>query len=124
MSCLVEWFPNRRAKAILISGEAHGNYPLGWNKDRWQWLFWSTRLNATEYRFFQHVDSGYKKIEDFSNESIGVLKPSNIYKSLLHIRASLLADKEITFTIASQSAATGVSMSKLSAKHVDLYILT
>lgn len=119
MSCLVECFPNRRSKAMMKSGEAHGNYPLGWNTDREKWLLWSPKLNSTEYGFFQHSHSDYKKIEDFSDKSIGALKPSNIHNSLVRIQASLLAEKGSTFIIAPQSSATGISMGKLSAKRID-----
>lgn len=119
LSCVLECFPNRRSKAMLKSGLAHGNYPLGWNKDREKWLHWSPKINSSEYGFFINNKKSYKTIEDFIGKTIGVFGPSNTHKTLLNIQKELSETQGKTFTISVQPSSTGINMRKLSVDRLD-----
>jgi polar amino acid transport system substrate-binding protein len=119
LSCVLECFPNRRSKAMLMSGLAHGHYPLAWNSDREEWLSWSPKLNASEYGFFVNDQHTYKKMEDFIGKTIGVFGPSNAHKELLRIQNKLLIKQGKTFIVSVQPSPTGINMKKLSANRLD-----
>lgn len=119
LSCLLECFPNRRSKAMLKSGAAHGNYPLGWNEGRSKWLIWSPKLNASEYGFYQNNKTNYSTIEDFFDKTVGVFGPSNTQNSLTVIRDKLLKKTSKTFNISVQPGFSGANMRKLSFGRID-----
>ena len=119
LSCVLECFPNRRSKAMLASGLAHGHYPLGWNADREQWLSWSPKLNSSEYGFFIHQKNRYQKTEDFIGKTIGVFGPSHAHNALLKIQNKLLIEQGKTFIVSVQPSPTGINMKKLSVNRLD-----
>lgn len=119
LACLIECFPNRRSKAMLKSGAAHGNYPLGWNADRDKWMIWSPKVNAVEYGFYRHKESNYQTVDDYVGKVIGVFGPSNTQKSLTKIRDELYVKKGKTFEISVQPSSTGVNIRKLSIGRLD-----
>lgn len=77
-------YPNRRSKSVLKEGKVNANFPLGWNKERDKWLYWSLPLMSTEYGFFTRVSERdeFNEIDDFSGQKVGVFGPSNTSYSL------------------------------------------
>lgn len=50
---LIGLYPNRRSKVVVKRGEMDAIFPLGWNKQRDSWLYWSIPLVAVKYGFLQ-----------------------------------------------------------------------
>lgn len=104
---------------MLRSGAAHGNYPLGWNVDRDQWLHWSPKLNASEYGFYQNNNTDYTDVESFIGKTVGVFGPSNTQRSLTTIKDKLYRKHKKTFHVSIQPNASGNNMRKLSFGRID-----
>jgi polar amino acid transport system substrate-binding protein len=119
LACIVECFPNRRAKAMLEMGAAHGAYPLGRDSTREKWLIWSPELNATEYGFYRKKGSNYSTINDFIGKTVGVFEPSNALKSLVEHQDVLRQKNGNTFTISIQPSSTGLNIRKLAMGRLD-----
>jgi polar amino acid transport system substrate-binding protein len=119
MSCLVECFPNRRAKSMLKSGAAHGNYPLGWNIDREQWLHRSPSINFAEHIFYKRDSDNINNINDFANKKIGVFGPSNLSWTLDKIQQKMAKTTGEQFDISVLPESNGNNMKKLSFGRID-----
>ncbi len=119
LSCLLECFPNRRSKSMLKSGEAHGNYPLGWNTNHDQWLYWSPKLHKGEYGFFHNQNNVIKNTDELAGKVVGVFGPGNTSLSLDKLQQKLANNNQQSFDIYMQPASTGSNMHKLSLNRID-----
>lgn len=85
LECPVVVLPWGRAQDLVRRGGAEVLFPIGWNKDRGEWLRPSSAVVRTEYGFFANAASGYSYVaeEDLIGRKIGVYGPSNT-SHLLH----------------------------------------
>ncbi len=90
--CDFQYYPNRRSKKYMELGLVSGNIPLGWNKKRSQWMYFSIPLLTTSYSFYGQVndDFSYRDLPDLEGKKIGVFGPSNTQNTLEIIRASMI----------------------------------
>ena len=115
--------PNRRSKNVLKTGEVNGNFPLGWNKGRDEWIYFTIPLMTTEYGFFVRKDNPmkYQGIKDIEGYKVGVFGPSNTSNSLAKIQKGMKEGGLSPITIDLQANATGSGMKKLVGKRFDAY---
>lgn len=120
-TCGIQLLSNRRSKAVLKMGQVNGNFPLGWNKERDQWLYWTPPLMTVEYGIFVNSQATRppKTIEDLQGETVGVFGPSNTSHFLEKINASLKAANLKPFRIDMVPNEDGSNMKKLNLKRLD-----
>jgi polar amino acid transport system substrate-binding protein len=117
----IQLLSNRRSKAVLKTGQVNGNFPLGWNKQRDQWLYWTPPLMTVEYGIFvnSQVTRPPKTIEDLQGQTVGVFGPSNTSHSLEKINASIKAANLKPLRIDMVPNEDGSNMKKLNLKRLD-----
>lgn len=120
-TCGIQLFSNRRSKAVLKTGQVNGNFPLGWNKERDQWLYWTPPLMTAEYGMFVNSQATQppKTIEDLQGKTVGVFGPSNTSHSLKKINTSLKAANLKPFQIDMVPNEDGRNMKKLNLERLD-----
>lgn len=121
--CDYQMLPNRRSKQVLKDGIVNGNFPLGWNKGRDEWLWFTIPLMKTEYGFFSKKDSQleYTKLDDIQGMTVGVFGPSNTSNSLEKIRQQMEAQGLKPIIINMHPNADGTGLKKLALGRLDLY---
>ena len=121
--CKYEFMPNRRSKMTLENGTVNGNFPLGWNKERDKWLWFTIPLMKTEYGFFARADSQltYRTLEDLQGLTIGVFGPSNTSNALEQIQRKVKAEGLKPIQIEMHPNADGTGMKKVAAGRYPLY---
>ncbi len=121
--CTYKIMPNRRSKRTLKSGSVNGNFPLGWNKGRDKWLWFTIPLMKTEYGFFAHSDHklAYRKLEDIQGMKVGVFGPSNTATSLQQIQKKMKEEGLKPIQIEMHPNADGTGLKKVAAGRYPLY---
>jgi polar amino acid transport system substrate-binding protein len=121
--CSYQQMPNRRSKKTLREGIVNGNFPLGWNKGRDGWLWFTIPLMKTEYGFFGRDDNEfrYSKLEDIQGLKVGVFGPSNTSNSLEKIRNEMKERGLKPIQIEMHPNADGRGLKKVSAGRFPLY---
>ena len=123
IDCEYHGMPNRRSKLTLKDGTVNGNFPLGWNKERDGYLWFTIPLMKTEYGFFAKADSTfeYKQLKDLEGMTVGVFGPSNTSYSLQKIREQMKAQGLKPIEIDMTPNADGTGLKKVAAGRVQLY---
>jgi polar amino acid transport system substrate-binding protein len=123
IACEYQNMSNRRSKQTLKDGTVNGNFPLGWNKERDGYLWFTIPLMKTEYGFFVKADSTfeYKKLKDLEGMTVGVFGPSNTSYSLQKIREQMKAQGLRPIEIDMTPNADGTGLKKVAAGRVQLY---
>ena len=121
--CEYQMMPNRRSKQTLKDGSVKGNFPLGWNKERDGYLWFTIPLMKTEYGFFSKADSPfeYKTLKDIEGMTVGVFGPSNTSYSLEKIRDQMKAQGLKPIQIDMRPNADGTGLKKVALGRVQLY---
>jgi polar amino acid transport system substrate-binding protein len=121
--CEYQSMPNRRSKQTLKDGTVNGNFPLGWNKDRDGYLWFTIPLMKTEYGFFAKADSTfeYKTLKDLEGMTVSVFGPSNTSHSLQKIREQMKAQGLKPIEIDMHPNADGTGLKKVALGRVQLY---
>ncbi len=119
LSCLLECFPNRRAKAMFKAGHAHGNYPLAWNPEREGHFIWSPKINSSGYAYYRNQLSTINNESDLTGKTVGVFGPSNVSRYLYALQKDLMDSGESSFFISMEPLSKGNNFSKLSANRID-----
>jgi polar amino acid transport system substrate-binding protein len=121
--CTYELLPNRRSKLVLEDGTVNGNFPLGWNKERDTWLWFTIPLMKTVYGFFAHGGSQlkYNSLKDIEGLTIGVFGPSNTSASLTQIQKRMTSDGLKPIEIDMHPNADGTGLKMVAAGRYPLY---
>lgn len=121
--CDYKFMPNRRSKLTLKVGSVNGNFPLGWNKGRDKWLWFTIPLMKSEYGFFARSTSQlmYTKLEDIQGLRIGVFGPSNTSNSLKAIREKMKKEGLKPIRIDMHPNADGTGLKKVVVGRYPLY---
>lgn len=121
--CTYEIMPNRRSKLTLRNGTVNGNFPLGWNKGRDKWLWFSIPLMKTEYGFFARSDSHltYHSLKDLEGLTVGVFGPSNTSNSLRQIQKKMESQGLKPIRIEMHPNADGTGLKMVAAGRYPLY---
>ena len=121
--CEYHNMPNRRSKQTLKDGTVNGNFPLGWNKERDQWLWFTIPLMKTEYGFFSKADSGleYTNQKDIQGMTVGVFGPSNSSHSLKKIQQQMEGQALKPIQIEMHPNADGTGLKKVALGRIQLY---
>ena len=123
LDCDYQNMPNRRSKQTLKSGTVNANFPLGWNKNRDAWLWFTIPLMKTEYGFFSKVGSTfeYTRLEDIEGMKVGVFGPSNTSHSLEKIREQMKTQGLKPIQIDMHPNADGTGLKKVAFGRLQLY---
>ena len=123
LDCEYHNMPNRRSKQTLKSGAVNANFPLGWNKDRDAWLWFTIPLMKTEYGFFSRAGGTlkYTRLEDIEGMRVGVFGPSNTSHSLEKIREQMKAQGLKPIQIDMHPNADGTGLKKVAAGRLQFY---
>jgi polar amino acid transport system substrate-binding protein len=122
-TCSTIMVPNRRSKQMLKNGDVNGAYPLGWNKKRTKWLYFSVPLLTTQYGFFTQADRtlDFKDLSSIQGLSVGVFGPSNTLNTLEKIQKKMKEQGLNPIKIMVQANTKGSGVRKLSKKRFDLW---
>jgi polar amino acid transport system substrate-binding protein len=121
--CSYEFVPNLRSKMEFENGDVNGNFPLGWNKERDTWIWFTVPLMKTEYGFFARGDSQvkYHSLKDIEDLTVGVFGPSNTSNSLTEIQKKMTAEGLKPIRIELHPNADGTGFKKVVAGRYPLY---
>ncbi|MEZ8099421.1 substrate-binding periplasmic protein [Vibrio bivalvicida] len=123
ISCEIGYWPNRRAKMLVNTGQATAIFPMGWNKQRVSKYFFSVPIIVSEYGFFINKDAmqPIKSLSDLQNLTVAVFSPSNTFSSLLTLQQEIVKLGYKPFDIAEQTDASEILIHLLDKNRVDAY---
>ena len=115
--------PNRRSKLMLKNLQAQGNFPMGWNIDRNEWLYFSIPLMKMQYGFFQPegAKKTIKSLNDLQKMQIAVFGPSNASFQLIKIQQQMIKDGLREFDIVLLTDANGTGVKMIENNRIDGY---
>jgi polar amino acid transport system substrate-binding protein len=120
VKCAIQVLPWTRAQEEVKEGRANGMFPIGWNKERVQWVHFSPAVLNTEYGFFVKRDNPlrFTNLSDIAGYTVGVFGPSNTSTTLEALRDGMSRDglKAITIDMRPDSAS---GFKKLAVGRVD-----
>ncbi|WP_239856114.1 substrate-binding periplasmic protein [Vibrio tubiashii] len=121
--CEIGYWPNRRAKMLVNTGQATAIFPMGWNKQRVSKYFFSAPIMVSEYGFF--INKGarqpFKSLGDLQNLTVAVFGPSNTFSSLLTLQKEIVELGYKPFDIAEKTDASEKLIHLLDKNRVDAY---
>lgn len=121
--CDIGYWPNRRAKRLVNTGEATAIFPVGWNELRASRYFFSAPIVVSEYGLFIHKDFFplSEGLENLQKLKVAVFSPSNTYASLLTLQEELTSSGYPPMDIVKKTDANSSILRMLNMHRIDCY---
>ncbi|MDE1235915.1 transporter substrate-binding domain-containing protein [Vibrio aestuarianus] len=121
--CDIRYWPQRRAKQLVNSGQSIAIFPIGWNEERMSTYYFSAPIVVSEYGFFIRKDfsTSLDVLKNLQNLKVMVFSPSNTYSSLLTLQEKLTNSGYEPMDIVKKTDATLSILHMLNMRRVDAY---